>query len=51
MYTIEELVKAAPKLGFSKTLIEAALRRAGKKKFTLEEAQQIIEEFATQEVK
>jgi len=52
MYTIKELVAVARKqFGRSPVLVEAALKTSGKKKFTLEEAQTIIEAFATQEVK
>ena len=51
MYTIEELIKAARQLGYSPVLVEAALRWSGKKKFTLEEAQELIKNFAEEEVK
>ena len=51
MYTIKELVAAARKqFGYSPALVEAALKLSGKKKFTLEEAQAIIEAFANREV-
>ena len=50
MYTINELIKASKTLGYSPVLIEAALRSTGKKKFKLEEAKQIIKEFAEQKV-
>lgn len=51
MYTIEELVKASLKLGYSRALVAAALKLSGKDKFTLEEAQEIIKTFAETEVK
>ena len=52
MYTVTELVAAARKqFGYSPALVEAALKSSGKKNFTLEEAQEIIEEFANQVVK
>ena len=50
MYTIAELVKAARNLGYSPLLVEAALKRTGKKKFELDEALAIIKEFAEKKV-
>ena len=47
MYTKEELIKAAPKLGYSSVIVEAALKKYKKKKFfELEEALEIIKKFA-----
>lgn len=52
MYTIEELVSVARKyFGVSGVLVEVALKAAGKKKFTLAEAQQIVKIFSQREVK
>lgn len=51
MYTIDELIKAANKIGYSPVLVEAALRMKGKKKCSLEEAQEIVAAFAKLEVK
>ena len=52
MYTIEELVAVAKKeFGYSNFLVHAALTQAGKKKFTLEEAHEIVDAFANKEVK
>lgn len=52
MYTIDELVKVARKTGKqSPVLVEAALHSAGKKKYSLEEAERIIKKFAGAEVK
>ena len=51
MYTIDELIKAAKRFGYSPVLVEAALRVKGKENLTLEEAQQIIDDFAKLEVK
>ena len=51
MYTIDELIKAANKFGYSPVLVEAALRVKGKKKFSFKEAQKIVDKFAKLEVK
>ena len=51
MYTIEELIKGAKKLGYRGALVEAALRSSKKKKFTLEQAKAIVKAFAEREVK
>jgi len=46
MYTIEELAAAAKKeFGCPGFLVTAALKATGRKKFSLEEAHQIVEEF------
>ncbi len=49
MYTVPELIKAAPKLGYSPVLVEAALRWDEKDEFTLEEAEEKIKKFAEEE--
>ena len=47
-----ELITAAPeKFGVSRDIATAALRMAGKKSATVEEAKTIITAFATREVK
>ena len=47
-----ELIAAAPeKFGVSRDIATAALRMAGKKSATVEEAKTIITAFATREVK
>lgn len=52
MYTIDELVKAARTIfQQSGALVAAALQSTGRDKFTLEDAQDIVEEFAKREVK
>lgn len=51
-YTAAELIAAAPeKFGVSPDVATAALRMAGKKTATVEEARTIITEFANREVK
>lgn len=51
-YTAAELIAAAPeKFGASPDVATAALRMAGKKTATVEEARTIITEFANREVK
>lgn len=51
MYTIDELVKAAWKIfKCSGALVAAALQSTGRTEFTLEDAQEIVEEFAQREV-
>ena len=51
-YTAAELIAAAPeKFGVSLDVAAAALRMAGKKTATVEEAKAIITEFANREVK
>lgn len=51
-YTAAELIAAAPeKFGISPDVATAALRMAGKKTATVEEARTIITEFANREVK
>lgn len=51
-YTAAELIAAAPeKFGVSLDVATAALRMAGKKTATVEEAKTIITEFANREVK
>lgn len=51
-YTAAELIAAAPeKFGVSPDVATAALRMAGKKTATVEEAKAIIAEFANREVK
>ena len=51
-YTAAELIAAAPeKFGVSPDVATAALRMAGKKTATVEEAKTIITEFANREVK
>ncbi|MBR3381682.1 MAG: hypothetical protein IKO05_02220 [Selenomonadaceae bacterium] len=51
MYTIEILAAAGKKeFGYPSFLVKAALKASGKKKFTLEEAHAIVEEFAKQKV-
>lgn len=51
-YTAAELIAAAPeKFGVSPDVSTAALRMAGKKTATVEEARTIITEFANREVK
>lgn len=56
MYTIEDLVAASKRLGYSPTMVEAAMRlhvfklKKKKTKFTLEEAKAIIKKFAESEV-
>lgn len=51
-YTAAELITAAPeKFGVSPDVATAALRMAGKKTATVEEARTIITEFANREVK
>lgn len=51
-YTAAELIAAAPeKFGVSPDVVTAALRMAGKKTATVEEARTIITEFANREVK
>lgn len=51
-YTVAELIAAAPeKFGVSPDVATAALRMAGKKTATVEEARTIITEFANREVK
>ena len=51
-YTAAELIAAAPeKFGVSPDVATAALRMAGKKTATVEEARTIITEFANMEVK
>lgn len=51
-YTATELIAAAPeKFGVSPDVATAALRMAGKKTATVEEARTIITEFANREVK
>ena len=50
-YTAAELIAAAPeKFGVSPDVATAALRMAGKKTATVEEARTIITEFANREV-
>lgn len=52
MYTIDELVKASWQVfRQSGALVAAALQATGRDKFTLEDAQDIVEEFANREVK
>lgn len=55
MYTIEELVAAAKQIGYSKVLVEAALRarsrQTGRDKFTLKDAKWIVKRFAEAEVR
>lgn len=52
IYTAAELIAAAPeKFGVSPDVATAALRMAGKKTATVEEARTIITEFANREVK
>lgn len=51
-YTIKELIQAAHNVfKLSGALVEAALLLSGKKKFTLDEAKAIVNEFANREVK
>ena len=51
-YTADERIAAAPeKFGVSPDVATAALRMAGKKTATVEEARTIITEFANREVK
>ena len=51
-YTAAELIAAAPeKFGVSRDIATAALRMAGKKSATVEEAKTVITAFATKEVK
>lgn len=51
-YTAAELIAAAPeKFGVSPDVATAALRMAGKKTATVEEARTTITEFANREVK
>lgn len=51
-YTAAELIAAAPeKFGVSPDVATAALRMAGEKTATVEEARTIITEFANREVK
>lgn len=51
MYTIAELVAAAEKeFGYSRALVDAALKATGRTEFFLEEAREIISDFANQEV-
>ena len=51
-YTAAELIATAPeKFGVSPDVATAALRMAGKKTATVEEARAIITEFANREVK
>ena len=52
MYTIGELCKAAHKLfGVSRSLVETALKAAGREQFTLDEAQKLVAATAKREVK
>lgn len=49
MYTIEELTAVGKKeFGYPSFLVKTALKATGRKKFTLEEAREIVEEFAKQ---
>ena len=51
-YTAEELAKAAGKVfGVPQDVVTAALRMAGVKSATVEEAKKIVTEFAKREVK
>lgn len=50
MYTKDELIKGAAALGYSPVLVEAALKHIDKKTFTLEEAKEIVKEFAERPV-
>lgn len=50
-FTIKELVQVAHKIfKVSGALVEAALRLAGKKTYTLDEAKAIVSAFANREV-
>ena len=50
-FTIKELVRVASKIfKVSGALVEAALRTAGKKTFTLGEAKELVAAFAKREV-
>lgn len=52
MYTIKELVRVAYKIfGVSGALVQVALEASGRKEFTLDEAKEIVEEFAKREIK
>lgn len=52
MYTTEELMKASRKIfGCNGSLVAAALKSSGKTEFTLEEAQKIVAEYASEKVK
>ncbi|MBQ3727242.1 MAG: hypothetical protein IJR52_01755 [Selenomonadaceae bacterium] len=49
MYTIKELANAGKEeFGVPSFVVAAALKATGKKKFTLEEAHKIVDEFAKQ---
>lgn len=51
-YTISELLAATEKaFGTNKVVARAALTKAGKKAYTLEEAKQIIKKMKNKEVK
>ena len=50
-YTAELIAAAPEKFGVSRDIATAALRMAGKKSATVEEAKTIITAFATKEVK
>lgn len=51
MYEINELVKAAYKVfKHSGALVKAALQQTGKTKFTLDEAKNIVENFANRPI-
>ena len=50
-YEINDFVKAAQKIfGYTGALVEAALKLAGKEKYTVEEAKQIVRAFANKPV-
>ncbi|MBR1805467.1 MAG: hypothetical protein IJ774_03665 [Selenomonadaceae bacterium] len=52
MYKLDELVKAARKIfDASPVLVEAALKLDGRQTFTLDEAKEIVAQFAKREVK
>ena len=49
MHTIDELAKAGmAEFGYPSFLVKTALKETGRTTFTLEEAHEIVEEFAKQ---
>lgn len=51
-YTVPELVEAASsEFGTSSVIVRAALKKAGKKTYTMREAKQLVEKMKNKEVK
>lgn len=51
MHPINELLKVARKhFGANRVLVEVALRQTGRDQFTLDEAKQIVAEFASKKI-